>query len=137
MYVDILAVLIATLAGFGVGALWYSPYLFGKEWSQLMGYGSSMDSAPPGRFTPMQAMGIELALTFVTAYALAIFVDGLNADGPFRALRLGFWIWLGFQATVMFSGVLFERRSLRLFYISAGHRLAAILLMTLIIGLWP
>lgn len=136
MFVDILAVIIATLAGFLVGWLWYSPYLFARQWNELVN-GGKPENAPPGRFTPAAALGIELALTFVTAYTLAIVSSALRIQGPFGATRLAAWVWLGFIATALFSSVLFERKPLKLFYITAGHRLAVILVMSLIIALWP
>jgi hypothetical protein len=135
MFINFFAVLVAALAGFGVGALWYSPHGFGKRWTELTGTGSGKEMFH-GRFSPMQAMAIEFALSLIAAYVLAIFSDALSIRGPLMALRLAFWVWLGFVATTLFSGVLFENRPMKLFYINAGYRFLAILVMALIVGIW-
>ena len=36
--INLVAVIIASVANMALGYLWYSPTLFGKEWIQLMGY---------------------------------------------------------------------------------------------------
>ena len=35
--IDYFIVLIASLVNIAIGALWYSPYLFGKQWTRLLG----------------------------------------------------------------------------------------------------
>ena len=134
MTINFIAVIVAGAAGWCISALWYSPYLFAKQWSEIMG---STWKEATGRFTPMQAMAIEGGLTLITAYVIAIVVDALNIHGPLMAMRVGFWLWLGFQVTTLYSSVLFERRPLQLFYINAGARLVSTLVMALVIGLWP
>ncbi len=147
MYVNFFAVVLAALVGFGVGAVWYSPWLFAKRWQELVGMdawnvkkdGAGVDPLQAMKahgFTPTQAMAVEFVSLLVMSFVLANLALALNTHGAFSALRLGFWIWLGFQGTLLLSGVLFERRPFELFYINAGERFAAILLMSLVVGLW-
>ncbi len=56
MYINFFSVLLAAVAGMGVGWLWYSPYLLGDKWKGIMG--TKWEDAQAG-FTPTQAMGIE------------------------------------------------------------------------------
>ena len=37
LHINILAVIVAGIVTFGIGALWYSPLLFGKHWMQFNG----------------------------------------------------------------------------------------------------
>ena len=36
-YINFLAVIVAALAAFGLGAVWYSPLLFAKQWVAFNG----------------------------------------------------------------------------------------------------
>lgn len=87
-----------------------------------------------GGLTPMQAMAGEFVLTLVTAYILAHFIALMGITNVNSALQLGFWLWLGFQAPMLFASVLFERRPVELFLINASNRLVSILLMAVILS---
>ncbi len=136
MYVNFFVVIVAAIAGFGVGALWYSPWLFSEQWQRLIGGNPFNAEGTTGRFSLRRAMVLEFVALLITSFVLANLELALGVHGPLAALRLGVWVWIGFQATLLFSGVLFERRPLELFYINAGERLAALLLMSAIIGTW-
>jgi len=115
-----LAILISAVVGMIVGALWYSPILFGKTWMKLTGLTkSSMKSKKKGMGKSYFGMFISL---LVMAYALSLF---LNVNGLMGA----FWIWLGFIATIMFGSVIWEGKPLKLYFLNAFHWLAVILVM--------
>lgn len=133
MYVNILAVIAASIVGFCIGLAWYSPSFFGAEWAAVMG--TSWRDAKSG-FSPRAALGIEFISVFVMAFVLGNLSLALGVHGPLAAIRLAVWVWLGFQATILFSSVLFERRPMKLFYVSAGERFTAMLAMALVLGLW-
>jgi len=121
-----LAIVVSAVVGMVVGALWYSPLLFGKTWMKLMGLTkSSMDKAKKkGMGKSYFTMFISL---LVMAYALSLF---LNVDGLMGA----FWIWLGFIATIMFGSVIWEGKPLKLYFINVFHWLAVILVMGTILS---
>jgi len=128
------AVLVATIAAYAVGAIWYSPILFSKTWSvELKRAPGQMVSSG---FTPTAAMILEFVATLVMTYVLAHFIVLVNANTVALALQLGFWAWLGFIAMYSLSGVWFEGRSWKLFVINVGHRLIAILVACAILGAW-
>ncbi|MGH7141532.1 MAG: DUF1761 domain-containing protein [Minisyncoccia bacterium] len=133
MYVNILSVIVAAIVGLGIGAAWYSTELFGAQWVDILGT-SWHDSR--GAFAQRKAIAMEFVSMLVMAFVLFNFAAALNVHGPLAAIRLAVFVWLGFQATVLFSSVLFERRPMRLFYITVGERLVATLAMALIVGLW-
>jgi hypothetical protein len=47
-----------------------------------------------------------------------------------------FWIWLGFYVPVKYSDKLWGGKSLRLFFIDAGHYLVMLLIMSAILVGW-
>ena len=71
--VNYLAVLVATIAAFAVGALWYGP-LFGRQWRVLMNYSEGHAGTPSGgEGMPMaSAMVGGFFATLILVYVLAV-----------------------------------------------------------------
>jgi len=130
--VNYLAVAVAALAAFVVGAVWYSPLLFGETYLKVRGIDprAVADITPPAG----ELLG-ELARNLVVAFVLAHFVVRLGA-GWKSALQLGLWVWAGFQAMLLLGAVLHEGMPWVLYAIHAGDALVKTLLMALILGVW-
>ena len=130
------AVFLAALSSMAVGALWYTPKLFGTAWSKLA-------KVNPNRPQPTGKLVMTFGLTFIasltTAYVLAhvaylsnhFFHNGFLQDTMITAL----WLWAGFTAARFLVHDLFEGRRHLLTIINAGHELLTIVVMALIIGL--
>jgi hypothetical protein len=135
--VNFLAVLVSAVASFAIGSLWYSPILFGKMWMQHMGINSNdtakMESMKKGR---TKAMVGSFVGAFVMAYVLAYFIGFMNAATVAEGIQLGFWIWLGFVATILLNSVFYESRPWGLYLINASHYLVVLLVMGVILALW-
>jgi hypothetical protein len=130
--VNFLAVLVATIASFVVGWVWYSPILFIKPWMTLRGMDFTAEMSK-GMKMPYGIMAVE---TMLTAYFIAEFSAWVGASTLSGGLVLGFWIWLGFYATTMLGGVLWEKVPLKLYAINASRWLVSLLVMGAIIGAW-
>jgi hypothetical protein len=77
----------------------------------------------------------QIVLGIATAYALAYLI-ALTASYSARTLsELIFWVWLGFDAPALWSGVLGEKLARRVYFIEAGQRLASLLLAGTIVVL--
>lgn len=132
--VNYLAILVAAVVSYAVGAVWHSPIGFGKQWMKMMGFSKDhMHSMP---LTAKQAMIIGFFVTLLFSYVLAYFVAYMGATTLFLALQLGFWVWLGFVATTVINGWLWEGKSFKLFLFNASYQLVSIEVMALILGLW-
>lgn len=120
----------ATVAANILGALWYSPFAFGKPWRAAAGLGEGSGS-----------MGNPVG-TFMTAFILQFFaacmIGGLagNNAGFTDGSRLG--ALLGFSLVFTAVGMinLFEARPKRLVLIHGGYHITALALMGGIIGQW-
>lgn len=103
-----LLIIIASLAQFGLGALWYSPVLFGTWWMQIM----EATHLTKEELQKMQkAMApfylVQIALTLVSTYVLAMFVYYLKMAGVgFHAYGVAGWVWLGFIAPTQVAAVI-------------------------------
>ncbi|TFD49118.1 DUF1761 domain-containing protein [Cryobacterium frigoriphilum] len=121
-----LAVLIAALSNFSIGALWYST-LFAKSWQREAGV--TDEQLQTGAF---RIFGAAFALAFVMAASLAAFIgDGGLGFGVFAGITTG----TTFVAAAFGVNYLFERRSLTLFYINGSYSLVSFTVMGTIIGL--
>ena len=127
--VDWIAVLVATVAAFVLGGLWYSPMLFAKSWQQDTGLSDEqLNAASKGRI-----FGGSFILIALGAIVCSMFV------GPDP--ELGFAIGAGASvgiAWVAFSfGVnyLFELNPMRLFLINGGYNAVQFTLFGVVFGL--
>ena len=126
-----LAILVATVSTFLLGGLWYSPLLFGNAWLSEMGFTAETLKA---RGDVGRIMGVSFVLELIMAFNLAAFI-GPKASLGFGLLAgaaAGFgWVALAFGVTY-----LFERKSLRLFFVNVGYHGVAFTMMGAILGVW-
>ncbi len=135
--VRLVPVLLAAVATMIVGFLWYSPLLFAKPWTKLMGYDpndkAKMDEVRKGA-GPMY--GIAFVGSLVSAFVLGKLVALLGISDLYHGLKLGTAVWAGFVATVQLTGVLFAKQPVKLFLINTGYQWACYLAMGAILALW-
>ena len=125
---NLLGVLVAAGATFVLGGLWYSPFVLGKPWMAENGF--TEENMGEGNMAVIFATALVLML--VAALSMAMFI------GPDAGLGLGLTIGLtvGITYVAVATGVtyLFERKSLKLYFINAGYQVAAFTLMGAIVG---
>ena len=132
-----LAILVAAVASMILGFLWYSPLLFAKAWAREMGYDlndkAKMDEM---RKSAGPAYAGSLAAGLLSAFTLALILHGMRAESLHFGMMASFHIWLGFVATVQFTGALFAKQSMKLLAINTGYQLVCYLVMGAILVLW-
>lgn len=125
-----LAVVVAALAGFGVGAIWYT--VFGKAWLDALGKTKDELKAEGG------AKAMPFVIALVANLVMAIMLSGLMGHLGNVTVRggliSGFFIWIGFVITTMGVNHAFSGASTKLTAIDGGHWLAVLLVMGAIIG---
>jgi hypothetical protein len=128
---NVFAVLVAALATFVLGGLWYSPVLFGKAWQQESGV------------TDEQMRTSNKAMVFSVAFLLSLVATVVFALflGPRPPVSLG--LGAGFSAGLCWVAAsfginyLFEQRSFKLWLINAGYHTLQFTIIGLILALWP
>lgn len=143
MDVNLLAVVVSGLVGFGIGFVWYLPQVFGKQWMKAVGISDT--DMKQGAEGMIGKMGISLVSSVIVAYVLSHFMTAVflwhgNVYGSVDPLMVGalvgFWAWLGFLATSLVDPVLWLNKPWSLWRINAGHWLVRLVLMGLILGAW-
>ncbi len=141
MAVNYWAVLACGAMGMLMGFVWYGP-LFGKQWMALTGMTrADMEAAQknPSKMYRSYAIAFAgaLVMAFVLSRGIAFGNAYLGSSGVPAALISAFWFWAGFVAPVLLGPVLWEKKPLRFWMISAGYYLASMLVMAVIISVWP
>lgn len=132
--VNYLAVLVAGVVAYAVGAWWHSPLGFGKQWMGMVGLTEGHMKTMP--LTAVQAMSIGFVVTLLVSFVLAHFIVLVGANNVNTTLQLGFWLWLGFLAPTLANGWLWEGKSAKLFAFNALYALVSIEIMALVLSLW-
>jgi hypothetical protein len=131
-----LAILVASLSGFVLGALWYGP-LFGKAWMRLSG--TTEAEVKDTNF--VKVYGLTFVMNLIAAYVMAHVLWAFSVampevSGVMAGIQGGFWTWLGFIMTVMVSNALFSKTSQKLTWLDLGYRLLWIVAIAIIIAVW-
>jgi len=132
MRVNWLAILIAAIADWLLGAVWFT--VFANQWragirmpaDQLQQYMSHPFFWP---------YIISFVASLVIAYCIARVVAGSETHGLFRGIIAGILIGLA-AAAAMITEMVFEVRAGSFIVISAGYPLVGSILMGIIIGVW-
>ena len=128
------AVLVVSILGFGLGAIWYSPLLFAKAWMQEMKITPESMKTNSGR-VPMIMTGAVL-LTILSTVSLAALISFHQASGSLKGAELGLFVGAGLVAAREGTNALFESRTLRHFLIVAGHDVVLCAVQGAILGVW-
>lgn len=135
--VNYLGVLVAAVAAFAVGALWYGP-LFGRQWRMLMNYSEGHAGTPLGGqgISMMSAMIGGFVATLILVYVFAIMMHALGLQTVGEALWYAVFVALGFIATTMANGIFYERRPIQLYLINVSHYVVALVVAALVLFYW-
>lgn len=132
--INYLAVLVAAVASFVIGMIWYSPALFGKAW--MKAGGMTEKSMKAHKKNMGMKVFVSIVASLIMASVLAHFIKYLTATTFAEGMQTGFWLWLGFIATISLGSVLWENKSVKFYLINAGFRLVELLVMGGILAVW-
>lgn len=125
------AIIVAALANFVIGGLWYSPALFGGAWMRA----NRFTDADLKQGSPLAIFGIAFVLCLLMAANLAGFLSSDETTLAF-ALAASVAAGLGWAAFGLAVVALFERRSLSYMLINGGYLTVSFAAMGLILGAW-
>src|SRR5690348_1483509 len=133
-HVNYLAVVVAALAAFVLGWLWYSPLLFYKPWMRLRGLDPV--AAMAGAKMPGGKLLIEFARCLVLAYVIAILVALLGPSSWLAVVRVGLLLWIGFPVILLTGSVLWDNVPWKVAAIHSGDWLVKLLVIPIIVSAW-
>ena len=134
--VNILAVLVAALLTFVLGAFWYSPVLFAKQWMAAQGYTPEKLQEMMKKRGATRAYVVSALCYVVMAYVVSLLASYTNSTTLAQGLWLGFLSWLGFGATIGLTANMFSEKPIAAWVIDAGYQLAYLLIMGAVLSVW-
>lgn len=126
-----LAVIVAALAYFVLGAIWFSNAVMGKQWREATG----KEMGEGGRPEP-KALIVNFIAWLVAAFVLALIVKGIGADDFGDAIVLGLSVSIGFIGTNRIVQGMYEGYNPALTRINAPYTILGFLIMSVILSLW-
>ena len=123
-----LAVVLAGLAYFVLGAVWYSNILFGKQYRAALG-------VTEGGGTPQAGpLIVNLIGWLVAALAMGLLATVIGADGFAEGAMLGIVVWLGFVFTHQIVNDVYQGSSMALAKINGPYNLLGFVIMGVILA---
>jgi uncharacterized protein DUF1761 len=122
-----LGVVLAAIAFFGVGAMWYGA-LFARPWMRLSGV--TEEQARSSNLVML--FGTTAVLGVVAAIGLAAIIGPDSSAG--EGLGIGAGVGLVLVAPVLGIQSLYDRKKVALWALNAGYNLAGFAVMGLVIG---
>ena len=126
-----LAVLVAGLAYFVLGAVWYTDALMGKQYRAALG----LDPNQAGKPEPMPLV-INLVGWLVSALALALVMEASGASGVGDGILFGLVVGVGIVLSQMLVMTTYENRGNALFKVNAPYVVLGYTLMGIILATW-
>jgi hypothetical protein len=132
--VNYLAVLVAAIVSFILGAIWHGP-LFGKTWAVARGL--TPEQIEAGKKHMPRYMVIIFLLLVVVAWGLAVLAGYTHLVTLMQGLKLGFICWLAFAVTTgLAEAAMVPGAKYTTFYVSMGSWLITFLVSGMIVSYW-
>lgn len=120
-----LAIIVATIAYFAIGAIWYQPFAFGKTWAEKSGIDMSQNPNP-------MIYVFTVLMYFVMVLAIAYIGPGDAMGG----VALGLLTSLGFVVPTLAVNATYQKKAPAVFWIDAAFNVLAFVVAGIIIGAW-
>jgi hypothetical protein len=131
IYINHIAIVVAAISDFAVGALWYSPLFFYKAWMKE----NNLTEERLKKANPAIMYTLTFIFSLIISYNLAFFLGDANTDAIW-GLQAGILAGLGWAAMAFAIVALFEQKSFKYILINCGYIVVAFALKGLIIGVW-
>lgn len=126
------AVLVAGVAYFLLGAIWYS-FIFKNAWIKLSGVNVDDPNAKKG---VAMVMVSSLFLMIICSLGLAMFLSKVAEPTWMSGIKVGLVAGICFSATGISISYLYEKKPFGLHLINGGYNVAGCVLAGVILSVW-
>ena len=127
---SIIAILVAALAGWIFGAIWYGT--LGKTWQRALG---KDPEACKGQKMPLAPMVVSFLVAIVMSAVLYQLLSNLGVLGVGPAALAGLTIGVGFLLTSTLVNNMFQQKPFTLTVIDGGHWVLAVVVEAVVLAL--
>ena len=133
--VNILAVIVAGIVYWLLGAVWFS-LLFGKTWAnELERHGVKLKEGAKTGNMAFQFIG-TFVMEVIVALGCAFLTWYFDTTNIMQAVKLGLGVGICFAAIPMMIAYSWESRPIKLVLIDVGYPVLGIIVSTIILTLW-
>lgn len=125
------AVIVAGLAYYGLGAVWYTNALFGRQYRTALG----LDGDAQGSPDPV-LLGVNLIGWLLASLALALVIVGTDSDGFVDGLVAGLVVSIGIVGVHQVVNAMYDGRGMGVVRIHIPYSIVGFALMGAILGAW-
>jgi hypothetical protein len=129
-----LAVIVAAVVAWLIGAIYYSPFVLGRQWVAAHGYTAERLAAM--RAGAARAYGISVLCFLAMAFTIAVLVGYINMNHWVQGVKLGLLLWLGLSIPLHLIAHVYSDRRFATFGIDAGYQLLYFVAMGGILAGW-
>jgi hypothetical protein len=119
-------IIIAIVVAYVIGALWYSPVLFAKQWKKLAKLKGKLKMT-------FRDIIQSIILTIIMVVALAFALDYAYINAIMDAMVAAVILWIGFIVPVMYSPVIWKKQDIKLFWLESVHYLVVLIIAAIIL----
>ena len=133
-HINWLAVVVATVAYFILGAVWYSKVAFANKWVQ--GHGINVNAADAKKGMG-QIMFLSFLAFFVICLTQAIIIHKMNlTGGVMSGLKVGLITGVGISSMVISVGYLYTKKPITLHIIDGLYHTVGQVIAAIILCMW-
>lgn len=132
-HVNWLAVLVAAIAIFILGAIWYSKVLFANKWIQSHGINVT---DPDMRKGLGQMMVTSFILMLITTIGLALLIVRLDLRETISGVKIGLATGVCFAFTSVSIAYLYQKKPFAAHIIDGGYHIVGYIIAAVILCMW-
>jgi hypothetical protein len=130
-----LAVIVAAVVYFVIGAAWFAPAVFGRPWMAAIGF---YESRPRPEMNPMSYAG-PATFYLIASIATGLLAAATGTDTLGEGAILGLVVGVGYALVVTATDAVFDPNKPRpwtWFAISGAYHVVSLVIVGMIIGAW-
>ena len=130
-----LAVIVAAVVYFVIGAAWFAPAVFGRPWMAAIGFD---ESRPRPEMNPMTYAGPALVY-LIASIATGLLAAATGTDTLGEGAILGLVVGVGYALVVTATDAVFDPNKPKpwnWFAISGAYHVVSLIIVGMIIGAW-
>jgi hypothetical protein len=129
-----LAVIVATVAYFALGGIWYAGPVFGKAWTRATGFDMGAQRPGPAIYAA------PLATCFLSTMATGMLAEATGSTTFGDGIVLGLVVGVGYAVSLSALGVIFDPirkpQPATFFVINGAYHLVGLLVAAVIVSAW-
>ena len=130
-----LAVIVGTIIYFAIGAVWFTPMLFGRPWQRALGWDPA--NTPPQMGPAVYA--VPALLYLVASIATAMLAAATGSDSFGSGIVLGLVVGVGYALVINANDAVFDpnkKAPLTWFLITGAYNLLGLLIVAVLVSVW-